>query len=1231
MANLQQYGWSYKGRRYQKPFDHRPSKAEMQAASQRQLAREGAAVAYNPDSGVAGLGRGQLLAQQANASKAAVSSALGQLVGGMRANLPAAFGGEEARQAARKATRVRLPNSGEMTTPEMAAKRAGGPGQTISPEETRQRALSSIPTSALARHAFNFLGPEPTGVISEDVTRGTPAEGLLFNQAEISHELNRRMQAVAHVGRTLSGSGAVTNPMFETPIRGVGSLQGLTNQINPADMAERAARGDPSGLLDIAFLAAPGIGGALGEAGGMALKTMMRGGEWTADRVVDAAIHLRAGGNAVRANAVMREALRHGITGEELGGALRKAVRRSVGESRVAAQEGPEIVGPTGKPAGRTAALKAVREGEHPPKGGGGLVDAQGRPIGAKPEAPTIETPRPRPGQPRPEGKPKLKSSKPAEKPKPETNITKWSGDGGEPGGQKPAAKGPTSPAQGMATPHAPGVETAPAAHTPGKGPATAAKPAGGGPEFSAGGEPKGGTTGKPAEGAYGGATQQHMGQRGVDVEAEAARTTHAANAEAAAKITTNQVMSAVKRTLSGSHTLNTPEALAADREAHSLAEHVAQHPGDTEALGTLHDVNAAIAKSRRAGGQLSESAKQEMPTDWGKPGDVVEAYAKAKTRGHKGKTNPEEAKQAAALGQEVATQDAEARAAEQGAEREFAAQAAREVAKPVKAPKLPTTAEGLRAHFAERKASGSLYKGPLASKQAGALRTGSKPIFTHEEVRAIWDHARKNYIDRGLKPAEVMRNTARDMGLTTDEVAHAMAQNKTISRLTDKMYLAQYKRRMAVRAAKRYVNEAGLSGFEKTYRAATNIPRGIAVFGHANPMVTHAGGEMFRPSDWGVWAKFEAAQLRAAWSPVFHERMMQEIERNADYALALRSGLRVGMDSMEDFAAYGHALSDTKPGKLYKPVGTVAEAGNRAMDTLKAFRMEMFSRELSKFPEEIRGDVAPQLAQYINHISGYGELGQAGKAMRETMFAPSLEASRWARMVGDPIKTAKTFAHWGSASPAERAMATYRLKRATQMAACYATALAANKALCLATGQEGPNLTNWGKSDFLKFRWGDHVLDPTGNMLAPIRYMGTVLRDLLSRGYEGDPKKDFVSDSILYAEGKAAPVWEIAGEAAFGQNAIGRKMPWKQQTGKQPNYTYGELTAEHAPIPVAGACQEIYRTLRESGADKSTAELILKGAATFAVEALGVKEGKPSKDVVPKSQRSRVRVRLAK
>ena len=222
---------------------------------------------------------------------------------------------------------------------------------------------------------------------------------------------------------------------------------------------------------------------------------------------------------------------------------------------------------------------------------------------------------------------------------------------------------------------------------------------------------------------------------------------------------------------------------------------------------------------------------------------------------------------------------------------------------------------------------------------------------------------------------------------------------------------------------------------------------------------------------------------------------------------------------------------------------------------------------------------------------------------------------------MGDPLKTAQTFIDWQNASPEQKAIALHRVKRAAELGAVYIGLLEANNALQATTDQKDRvNLTDPTKSDWMRFKWNGRTLDPTGNMLGPLKFMAQMTKIFVGEqpkayGPVGPPVSRIEAaarEAEFYARGKLAPQWGIAVDFLDRRDAMGRPMPFSSENGTEskPKYTWGEWAWSHAPLPVAGAAREYYDTLREKGVGAGQAEAVLNAFKALPIEMTGARVG---------------------
>ena len=209
---------------------------------------------------------------------------------------------------------------------------------------------------------------------------------------------------------------------------------------------------------------------------------------------------------------------------------------------------------------------------------------------------------------------------------------------------------------------------------------------------------------------------------------------------------------------------------------------------------------------------------------------------------------------------------------------------------------------------------------------------------------------------------------------------------------------------------------------------------------------------------------------------------------------------------------------------------------------------------------------------------------------MSNALFAPKLEASRWAFLAGDPIRDAKTFAGWKTATPEERLTAISNVKRRAIIAGTYLTLLAANQGMLQATdSKQKINFSDPRKPDFLAFKGFGYELGVVGPTISLFRYLSNMLHaSIMTRA--GSELKDSRAEemgilTMKYLRGKLSPFGSVVADVATQSDYQGRPLPFsgdkvptylkKEGTGA---YTYSEYIGEHVePIPFEDAIHEVW------------------------------------------------------
>lgn len=499
---------------------------------------------------------------------------------------------------------------------------------------------------------------------------------------------------------------------------------------------------------------------------------------------------------------------------------------------------------------------------------------------------------------------------------------------------------------------------------------------------------------------------------------------------------------------------------------------------------------------------------------------------------------------------------------------------------------------------------------------------------FTQEEIASIWKYTRDNYVDKGKDFESTIKGVATDLGLHPNWIADALTKPKAIRGVTNEMYSKMAKRRQIINEAKDMVRGINTPPLKKIWQTIYRTPFAVAVAGHGTVgMQTHVGAALFRPSTWNTYFSNFGRQFKYSLRPAIHEAAIQDLVRRDNYVLAKRAGL--ANDPSVTYTDYG-TYAKWIPKVLGKNIG------QRGFDVLKVYRQDAFDHEWARIPESIKSDpiaakdMAENISEMVNHSSGvigsreHGIIANTSKTASPIAFAARLEASRWSRILGDPIKTVNTFANWKNASAAERSIALTRVRHAAEFAGFYYTTLLANNALLATSGSnDRVNLTDPTRSDWLKHKVAGRTLALEGNLIAPVRLLAKLVYDFWGERKQMNKREPRYltagKDVLNYGRSKLAPAAGIITDLTTGEDFMGNVMPGRSDKPRKNKHrlTVAEYTLQHGPIPLAGGTREVYDDFRDQGMSAATATNLLRGLAVFGMEMTGAKIGHEPKSKI--------------
>jgi len=474
------------------------------------------------------------------------------------------------------------------------------------------------------------------------------------------------------------------------------------------------------------------------------------------------------------------------------------------------------------------------------------------------------------------------------------------------------------------------------------------------------------------------------------------------------------------------------------------------------------------------------------------------------------------------------------------------------------------------------------------------ADKKGNK--FTPNEAKAVWGRAKEGYIDKGVTDFnDMVDGLSKETGLSHDQVRNAIAQPKQLREITDEMYRARYARQRAILNAKAWIRSADTPKTIRFIRSVPNIFFGLKVFGHGTVgMITHAGMDIFKPSAWNIYFPNFIRQFKFAYGDVAnYQKAIEDLQADPDYIMWKRAGLAVDPTRIYD--------DYMEIGKLF---GKFGEIGNKGFQILKVHRLETAKSIWSHLSEIEKADpeTAQRIAEQVNSSTGTSKV-VTPKILNVAMFAPRLEWSRWQRLIIEPAKAIKTFTTWKNAKPSEKVAAKLTAKSSGERLATMAALLAANQAiLTLAGSNQKINFTDPTKSDWLRFKAGNKVIDVSGGMLSTITFVARLAEIIVEDQKKLYGKSRFetaVKFGGNYIRGKASPFAGNAVDWFSHTDYMGNVLPPFNDKPKKGahKYTWGEyLLTQQTPIPAAEGIKDVYDQMKAKGMSTPQIEQILTG-----------------------------------
>jgi hypothetical protein len=307
----------------------------------------------------------------------------------------------------------------------------------------------------------------------------------------------------------------------------------------------------------------------------------------------------------------------------------------------------------------------------------------------------------------------------------------------------------------------------------------------------------------------------------------------------------------------------------------------------------------------------------------------------------------------------------------------------------------------------------------------------------------------------------------------------------------------------------------------------------------------------------------------------------MQDLTHDPNFITARRAALANDPSRLID------DYQSTWAGNFLRKIGI---SGNKGFDALKLFRQDSFNRFWDGLPKSSQTpEMAKMIANRVNHSTGVIKTSLPVWA-NKVLFAPKLEASRWAWLIGDPAKATAIVSKglrngWDTLRPDEKAMVNQEFSQKARIAGTYYGLLAFNQAMLkLGGSSQQINFTNPSRNDFMAFKAMGYKVQPMAPMLGLVRLLANEIHAATSNS-RGESRYDTMGKTAIdYGRGKLSPIGGLVADQATQADYMGRPLPFSDQ--KLPprlahqgigKYTVGQYAAQNlTPIPVGEVAQQL-------------------------------------------------------
>lgn len=469
---------------------------------------------------------------------------------------------------------------------------------------------------------------------------------------------------------------------------------------------------------------------------------------------------------------------------------------------------------------------------------------------------------------------------------------------------------------------------------------------------------------------------------------------------------------------------------------------------------------------------------------------------------------------------------------------------------------------------------------------------------FTPDEAKAIWDYARKQYLDKGVPFNEMIKKVALDTGLTFKQVSEAITSPK-IKPISDEMWAKQAAVRRSNMKVKDYIESHNKDNpISKFFKAVSKVPKSVTTAFHGHIFAgTHYPMGFVTPSQWGIYFDgIGKAWKNAYGSEAFHEKEVQDLTSDPNYILAKRAGLQNDVDNtnIDEFE---------KGGKI---LGGLGRTGAKGFLGMKWTRQAIFNDYWNNLPEEQKtNESAKVVASLVNLATGASNL-KIPDALQEGMFAAGMESARWGRIFQSPAKAIEKstgilsdIIRGREVKPEDKVFLKVWGSRVGQQLGTITAFLAANAFIQSKLNPKNPtNLTDPTKPDWLKFKADNTDIDLSGGILGIKNFLITIATYAINDKNHKQELGDIGGKSVQYLRGKLSPLYGDIADVGLGTDYSGNPLPFSNKTPSAGTHklSWSEYLLQKSPIFIAEAVKNIYDNAEQNGIPKSHTDKIVNG-----------------------------------